>query len=148
MANALYDTGRNAFARGDVTWKASGGATVRCALTKSAYAPTLGSDQFLSTVGVNYIGNTGTNARASCPQVTLADPTAGVCSSSNPTLTISAVPTSVGQCNGIILFADSGADASSQLIAWIDTATGLPITPNNGDITITWDTGPNKIFKL
>lgn len=148
MANALYDTGRNSFARGDSTWKATGGSTVRAALVKSAYTPTLGTDQYLSTVGVNYVGSSGANTRASCPQVVTADPAAGVCSSTNATLAITAVPSSVGACNGIILFVDSGSDATSQLLAWIDTATGLPITPNNGDITITWDTGANKIFKL
>lgn len=36
----------------------------------------------------------------------------------------------------------------SPLIAYIDTATGLPVTPNGGDITIAWDSGANKIFKL
>ena len=33
-------------------------------------------------------------------------------------------------------------------INFIDTATGLPITPNGGDIIVTWDNGANKIFKL
>jgi hypothetical protein len=44
-----------------------------------------------------------------------------------------------------------GADvaASAQrLIAYLDTATGLPVTPNGGDITIQWDNTTNKIFKL
>jgi len=48
----------------------------------------------------------------------------------------------------IIIYRDSGAASTSQLIACIDTATGLPCTPNGGDITITWDSGTNKIFAL
>ena len=40
------------------------------------------------------------------------------------------------------------AAAAQRVIAFIDTATGLPVTPNGGDITITWDNGANKIFKL
>jgi len=48
----------------------------------------------------------------------------------------------------IIIYRDSGTASTSQLIACIDTATGLPCTPNGGDITITWDSGANKIFKL
>jgi hypothetical protein len=28
------------------------------------------------------------------------------------------------------------------------TGSGLPVTPNGGNITIQWDNGPNKIFKL
>ena len=34
------------------------------------------------------------------------------------------------------------------VIAYLDSATGLPITPNGGDIIITWDNGTNKIFRL
>lgn len=48
----------------------------------------------------------------------------------------------------IVIVRDTGADATSPLIALIDTATGLPVTPNGGDITIQWDSGANKIFKL
>jgi len=36
----------------------------------------------------------------------------------------------------------------SPLALAIDTATGLPVTPNSGDITIAWDSGANKIAKL
>jgi hypothetical protein len=56
---------------------------------------------------------------------------------------------------GILLFQASavggGADvaASAQrLIGYIDTATGLPVTPNGGDIVVAWDSGASKIFKL
>ena len=48
----------------------------------------------------------------------------------------------------IIIYVDSGTEATSPLIAYIDTATGLPITPNGGDIIVTWDNGTNKIFKV
>ena len=48
----------------------------------------------------------------------------------------------------IVLYKDTGTDSTSPLIAFIDTATGLPITPNGGDIIVTWDNGANKIFKL
>ena len=37
---------------------------------------------------------------------------------------------------------------SCKLIAYIDTATGLDVTPNGSDITITWDSGASKIFSL
>src|SRR3972149_6983361 len=42
----------------------------------------------------------------------------------------------------------AAASDSDRLIARIDTATGLAVTPNGGDITITWDSGANKIFTL
>jgi len=34
------------------------------------------------------------------------------------------------------------------IIAYIDTATGLPITPGGGDITVAFSDGANKIFAL
>ena len=48
----------------------------------------------------------------------------------------------------IVIYRDTGTEATSPLIAYIDTATGLPITPNGGDIIVTWDNGANKIFKV
>lgn len=49
----------------------------------------------------------------------------------------------------IVIYVDSGVEATSYLVAYIDTGvTGLPVTPNGGDIAITWDNGANKIFKL
>jgi hypothetical protein len=33
-------------------------------------------------------------------------------------------------------------------IVVIDTATGLPFTPTGGDVSIVWDNGTNRIFKL
>ena len=47
-----------------------------------------------------------------------------------------------------MIYVDTGTEATSPLIAYIDTATGLPITPNGGDIIVTWDNGTNKIFKV
>ena len=48
----------------------------------------------------------------------------------------------------LVIYQDSGVSATSRLIAYIDTATGLPVTPNGGNITVTWDNGANRIFKL
>ena len=48
----------------------------------------------------------------------------------------------------IIIYKEGASDAASPLLAFIDTATGLPITPNTGDIIVNWDNGANKIFKL
>jgi len=50
------------------------------------------------------------------------------------------------QVEALILYYDSGASATSTLIAYIDSATGLPLTPSGSDATIQWDSGANKIF--
>lgn len=48
----------------------------------------------------------------------------------------------------LIIYKSTGVNSTSPLIAYIDTATGLPVTPNGGNISITWDSGANKIFAL
>lgn len=47
----------------------------------------------------------------------------------------------------LLIYIDTGSAATSRLVAWIDTSvTGLPVTPNGGDITITWNA--SGIFQL
>lgn len=48
----------------------------------------------------------------------------------------------------LIIFQDTGNAATSRLIAFIDSATGLPILPNGGDITVAFSSGANRIFSL
>ena len=52
------------------------------------------------------------------------------------------------ESEALVIYKHTGTDGTSNLIAYIDTATGLPVTPGGGDITVTWDDGANKIFKL
>ena len=47
----------------------------------------------------------------------------------------------------IIIYKDTGSAATSPLIAYIDSASsGLPVTPNGGDITVAWNA--SGIFSL
>lgn len=146
MANALYDKGRNAFATGDILWKSSGGSTIRVCLLKTTYTPDLANHDFFDDVSTYVVGNSGGATRADCPALTLSDAVDGVCDASDATIT--SVPTASGQCDYILLFKDTGTDGTSNLIALFDTATGLPVTPNDGDIDIVWSDLTNKIFKL
>lgn len=60
-------------------------------------------------------------------------------------------PTVTGaNCEALILYhRDTQAgNTASRLIAYIDTATGLPILPNGGDITLRFSSGASKIFAL
>jgi len=42
-------------------------------------------------------------------------------------------------CEALVLYIDTGTASTSRLVAYIDSATGLPITLNGGDANITWD---------
>ena len=47
----------------------------------------------------------------------------------------------------IVIYIDTGVAGTSRLVAYLDTGiTGLPVVPNSGDITITWNA--SGIFKL
>jgi hypothetical protein len=47
----------------------------------------------------------------------------------------------------IIYYVNTGSAATSRLVYYDDQATGLPVTPNGGDITVTVDT-TNGIFTI
>jgi hypothetical protein len=61
-------------------------------------------------------------------------------------LTFTAV--SGASAEALLIFNDTGTPSTSNLIAYIDSATGLPVTPNSGDINIVWSNGIGKIFQL
>lgn len=47
----------------------------------------------------------------------------------------------------LVIYVDTGVAGTSPLVAYIDTSvTGLPVTPNGGDITIAWNV--SGIFQL
>jgi hypothetical protein len=45
------------------------------------------------------------------------------------------------QCEALIIFVkNAGANTTWRVVAYLDTnVTGLPVTPNGGDITVTWN---------
>jgi hypothetical protein len=51
-------------------------------------------------------------------------------------------------CHAIILYKDTGNDATSPLLAIICTGTGLPVTLNGGDVTVQFSSGVNRIFSI
>lgn len=135
MANALYDTGRAAFLGADVDWLAD---NIKAVLVDTgAYTVNLSTHAFLSDIpGGARIATSGNLASKTA--------TAGVADAADVTFTA----VSGATVEAIVLYKDTGVAGTSQLICYIDTATGLPVTPNGGDITVTWDNGANKIFKL
>lgn len=132
--------------------------------TRYSYA----NQQFLSG-NLNWLAQTfrvlliNTNAYTVQPTVhrTLADIPAGAQIATSPALTGMGVtngvataanvtiPTVTGPVIGAwVIFHDTGVASTSELIAYIDTAIGLPWNPQGLNVVIHWDTGPNGIFKL
>lgn len=135
MANALFDKARQRFLEGQFNWNTD---TIKAVLIDTGtYTVNLSAHEFLSDVG--------SGSRIATSGAFTGKATTGGAADANDVTFTSVTGASI---EAIVLYKDTGTDATSPLIAFIDTATGLPITPNGGDIIVTWDNGANKIFKL
>jgi hypothetical protein len=146
VTNALFDPGREGFLLGEINWSAT--PTIKVVLTRS----------YTFTASHKFVSDTTGAGAVLISTVTLGSRsgTNGIANSS-VTLTFPAVPTQAGNASAtsMLIFMSSavtgGADVATsaqRLIAYIDSATNLPVVPNGGDITVGWDSGSNKIFKL
>lgn len=140
MASDMYAKGREGFLDGTIDYDT---AVIKAVLVDTGtYTVNLATHQFMSSV-TGIVGSAGTLASK-----TVID---GVADAAD--LVFTAV--SGATVEAIVIYQASavtgGADVAAgaqRIIAYIDTGTGLPVTPNGGDITIQWDNGANKIFKL
>lgn len=135
MANTLYDKARQRFLEAQINWMTD---TVKAILVDTgAYTPQTAIHEYLADIPLS--------ARIAGPVTLTAKATTGGAADAADTTFTSVSGPSI---EAIVIYVDSGTEATSPLIAYIDTATGLPITPNGGDIIVTWDNGANKIFKV
>lgn len=133
MANTLYDAGRALMLQG-FDWAATPVDAYLIDTTK--YTVDATNHANLSSVAAN--------ARVAGP-IPLASKAVVGGAADAADVTFPSVTGATSQV--ILLVKHTGADATDTLLAYIDTATGLPITPNGGDIIIVWDNGTNRIFK-
>lgn len=143
MANALFDRGREGFLAGDIDWDAN---DIKVALIDATdYDPVVATDEDLADVnGTN--GGSASAVEETSGNLASKTTTDGVADAADLSPAFSSASGDVSE--ELLIYQDTGVDTTSLLIASIDTATGLPVTPNGGDIDITWDSGANKIFKL
>jgi hypothetical protein len=135
MANALYDFGRNGYLSGVLNWLTD---DVRAILIDTAlYTVDLATDHYLAAVP--------SGARISVSlSLTTKTAVAGVADADDVAFTA----VSGATVEAIVLYKHTGSDATANLIAYIDTSTGLPFLPSGGNVAIQWDNGANRIFKL
>ena len=142
MANVLYDVGRNYFLNGSINWLT---APIRVGLLSISNQPT--AYVFNASLDTVY-ASVPTGARVGFSSASLGTKTAtsGIADGADSVFSAVSGPT-VG---AIVVFASTATANASDwpLIAYIDTATGMPVGPNGGDITVQWDNTTNRIFKL
>lgn len=126
MANAIYPLYKQALLDASANVDLNDG-TVKVALIDTGTYTYNSAHEFYSSVS----GVVGT------PQ-TIANTTVtnGLFDGDNVTFTA----VTGNSAEALLIYIDTGSAATSRLVAWIDTGvTGLPVTPNGGDITITWN---------
>lgn len=133
MANAIYPLYKQALLDASVNVDLND-STVKVALIDTATYPYNSAHEFFSSVS----GVVGT------PQ-TIANTTVALGLFDGDNVTYTAV--TGNSAEALLIYIDTGTAATSRLVAWIDTGvTGLPVTPNGGDISITWNA--SGIFQL
>jgi hypothetical protein len=142
LANALFDPGREGFLDGTIDWDT---AVIKVALVRGYTFSA--SHKFVSDI-------TGASGVLAATSAALSSKTVtnGVADAAD--ITFSAVAQNASN-HYLLVFQSSavtgGSDVAAtaqRVIAWIDTGTNIPVIPNGGDVTIAWDNGSNKIFKL
>lgn len=135
MANALYDQGKESFLDATINWDT---ALIRAILVDTGV---YSLDLNLHRDYADLTGIIGTESDLFA-NTTVVD---GVADADG--ITFPSVPGGT-TIEAMVIFFDTGVAANDLLIAFIDSATGLPFTPNGGDVTVEWDNGANKIFAL
>lgn len=134
MANTLYTGARAALLEAQLNWLSDDMKSML--IDRDAYTPNFDTHMYLSDVP-------GVSRMTPGVLLTGKTTTGGAARANNCTFT-SVSGTTI---ESILIYKDTGVEGTSRLVAWLDTATGLPITPNGGDIIVVWDTGANGIFR-
>lgn len=133
MANAIYPKAKEQFLQGGINMST---ATIKVSLVDTGTYTYSSAHEFLSSVS-GLIGTAQTLGTKSF--------TNGVFDAGD--VTFPAVTGATAEA--LLFYVDTGVAGTSRLIMYQDTGvTGLPVTPNGGDINLVFDNGANKIFAL
>ena len=136
MANAIYSKYKEACMKGSANTDLDGG-TVKVALVDTGTYTFSDAHEFLSSLS----GVVGTAQ-------TIANTTVGVVAAAVFDGDDVTYPSIAGaSAEAIVIYIDTGVAGTSRLVVYLDTGvTNLPVTPNGGDIDITWNA--SGIFKM
>lgn len=137
MSTFLYDEGRDNFANGNIDWVND---DIRLVFIDDA-------DYIVDSALDSTLADIGAPARVAISAASLASKSTadGIVDADDHT--INAVSGDVFEAIVIVKY-DTGTPDNSLLIAYIDNYSGLPATPNGGNITVAFPNDANKIFKL
>ena len=134
MANAIYPKYKETILGAGTNTNLLSG-TVKVALVDTGVYTYNAAHQFLTSL-TGVVGTAGTIGATKTV-------TNGVFDGAD--VTFSAV--TGNSVEALVIYVDTGTAGTSPLVAYIDTGvTGLPVTPNGGDIAVTWNA--SGIFAL
>jgi len=96
--------------------------------------PVIATDDFIDDI----LSAARVPAIASCPSlgtITIGTVAAGVFDAADTVFTTLSGDAS----ESLMIFKDTGTESTSKLIGFWDTATGIPLTPNGGNVTVQWN---------
>lgn len=132
MANAIYPKWKEAIMQAAANSSLTG--TVKVALVDAGTYTYNAAHEFLTSL----TGRVGTDQTLGTK--TYTDGTFDAADSVFTAVTGATV-------EAVVIYIDTGSAATSRLVAYIDTGvTGLPVTPNGGNINVTWNA--SGIFRL
>lgn len=132
MANKLFPKGREAFLGGDLDWDAQ---TFKVVLLTSGYTYNAAHDNLDDVTGGARVATSGALANKT--------KTDGTADADDVIFTTPGAGSTITQ---FVIYQDSGVEGTSKLVAHYDTATGLPLTTNGGNINLVWNA--SGIFTL
>lgn len=141
MANSLYDPARSTMLKTGIDWDNNTTATFKAILIDTG-------QYTVDLVNHNALDDIPAGARIKTATLTGRAVVSGAADADDTTFTsVPAGASTAAILEAVVIYKDTGTEGTSALIAYIDSATGLPITPNGGDIIVVWDNGTNRIFK-
>jgi hypothetical protein len=126
MANAFYTKAKDGLWGGDIAYDTD---NIKAVLVDTAsYTANLATDEFLSDIPVGARVATSSNLTSKTISGGAIDAADVVYST-----------VSGNESEAVVLYQDTAVEGTSRLIVYVDTATGLPVTPNGTDITVQWN---------
>jgi hypothetical protein len=120
LANRLYPLARQSFAEAEIDWTSN---DIKVAAVTSGYTYSA-AHQFVSDLGANIVARSANIGGKTDASGVLKGDAALFALLTGSTVAY------------LVIFQDTGVDATSRLLYYIDTATNLPTIPNGIDVTI------------
>lgn len=132
MANAVYPAFKDACINDAIDLSS---ATVKCCLVSTTTGG--GSDDYTYSSAHDFFNDVPAGSIVAAGVALSNKAFSNGAMTADPVVFTAVADPGGGQIGeALIFYIDTGTDATSRLIGYMDTATGLPVTPNGDDITV------------